>query len=73
MKERTDAHNSLDTCVYNMRNQINHKDKLESDEKDKIESAVKDALEWLDDNQNAKKEDYKGKLKEVEDNFNFIV
>jgi heat shock protein 5 len=77
VKERIDARNSLETYVYNMKNQVNDKDKLaeklESDEKDKIESAVKDALEWLDDNQNAEKEDYDEKLKEVEAVCNPII
>ncbi|MCE7766668.1 Hsp70 family protein, partial [Pseudomonas putida] len=62
VKERIDARNGLETYVYNMKNQINDKDKLadklEVDEKEKIETAVKEALEWLDDNQSAEKEDY---------------
>ena len=70
VKEKIDARNSLETYIYNMKNQINDKDKLadklESDEKEKIETAVKEALEWLDDNQSAEKEDYEEKLKEVE-------
>ncbi|KAG2680774.1 hypothetical protein I3843_11G114100 [Carya illinoinensis] len=77
VKEKIDARNSLETYVYNMKNQINDKDKLadklESDEKDKIETAVKDALEWLDDNQSAEKEDYDEKLKEVEAICNPII
>ncbi|KAH7863618.1 hypothetical protein Vadar_019941 [Vaccinium darrowii] len=77
VKERIDARNSLETYVYNMKNQINDKDKLadklESDEKDKIETAVKEALEWLDDNQSAEKEDYDEKLKEVEAVCNPII
>nr|AAA81954.1 BiP isoform B [Glycine max] len=68
VKERIDARNSLETYVYNMKNQISDKDKLadklESDEKEKIETAVKEALEWLDDNQSMEKEDYEEKLKE---------
>ncbi|MQL05617.1 molecular chaperone DnaK, partial [Escherichia coli] len=70
VKERIDARNTLETYVYNMKNQINDKDKLadklESDEKEKIEAAVKEALEWLDDNQSVEKEEYEEKLKEVE-------
>ncbi|XP_009592769.1 luminal-binding protein 5-like [Nicotiana tabacum] len=77
VKERIDARNSLETYVYNMRNQINDKDKLadklESDEKEKIETATKEALEWLDDNQSAEKEDYDEKLKEVEAVCNPII
>jgi heat shock protein 5 len=72
-----DARNSLETYVYYMNNQINDKDKhadmLESDEKDEIESAITVALEWLDDNQNAEKEDYEEKLKEMEAVCNTIV
>ncbi|KAL0452400.1 UNVERIFIED_CONTAM: Luminal-binding protein 4 [Sesamum latifolium] len=77
VKERIDARNSLETYVYNMRNQINDKDKLadklEADEKEKIETATKEALEWMDDNQNAEKEDYDEKLKEVEAVCNPII
>ncbi|BBH03497.1 heat shock protein 70 family protein [Prunus dulcis] len=77
VKERIDARNSLETYVYNMKNQINDKDKLadklESDEKEKIETATKEALEWLDDNQTAEKEDYDEKLKEVEAVCNPII
>ncbi|CAM8941939.1 unnamed protein product [Rhodiola kirilowii] len=77
VKERIDARNSLETYVYNMKNQVNDKDKLadklESDEKEKIETAVKEALEWLDDNQSAEKEDYEEKLKEVEAVCNPII
>ncbi|KAJ8558106.1 hypothetical protein K7X08_004872 [Anisodus acutangulus] len=77
VKERIDARNSLETYVYNMRNQMNDKDKLadklESDEKEKIEAATKEALEWLDNNQSAEKEDYEEKLKEVEAVCNPII
>lgn len=77
VKERIDSRNSLETYTYNMKNQINDKDKLadklEADEKEKIETAVKEALEWLDDNQSAEKEDYDEKLKEVEAVCNPII
>ncbi|MDG2860994.1 Hsp70 family protein, partial [Vibrio parahaemolyticus] len=77
VKERIDARNSLETYVYNMKNQVSDKDKLadklESDEKEKIETAVKEALEWLDDNQSMEKEDYEEKLKEVEAVCNPII
>ncbi|KAL9237438.1 hypothetical protein vseg_011985 [Gypsophila vaccaria] len=77
VKERIDARNSLETYIYNMKNQVSDKDKLadklESDEKEKIEAAVKEALEWLDDNQSAEKEDYEEKLKEVEAVCNPVI
>ncbi|KAI3907008.1 hypothetical protein MKW92_033113, partial [Papaver armeniacum] len=77
VKEKIDARNSMESYVYNMKTQINDKDKLadklESDEKEKIEAAVKEALEWLDENQSAEKEDYDEKLKEVEAVCNPII
>ncbi|KAK1392108.1 Luminal-binding protein 2 [Heracleum sosnowskyi] len=76
-REKIEARNHLETYIYNMKNQINDKDKLsdklESEEKEKIEEAVKEALEWLDDNQNVEKEDYDEKLKEVEAVCNPII
>ncbi|KAK9067988.1 hypothetical protein SSX86_012099 [Deinandra increscens subsp. villosa] len=77
VKETIDARNALETYVYNMRNQINDKDKLaeklEKDEKEEIETATKEALEWLDDNQSGEKWEYDEKLKEVEAVCNPIV
>ena len=77
VKEKIDARNQLETYVYNMKNTINDKDKLadklETEEKEKVDAALKEALEWLDDNQNAEKEDYDEKLKEVEDVCNPII
>lgn len=77
VKEKIDARNQLETYVYNMKNTVNDKDKLadklESEEKEKVEEALKEALEWLDDNQNAEKEDYEEKLKEVEAVCNPII
>ncbi|KAH8948244.1 hypothetical protein BDL97_11G084900 [Sphagnum fallax] len=77
LKERIDARNSLETYVYNMKNQISDKDKLadkiDSEDKETIETTVKEALEWLDDNQSAEKEDFEEKLKEVEGVCNPII
>ncbi|KAF5774735.1 putative Heat shock protein 70 family [Helianthus annuus] len=77
VKEKIEARNALESYVYNMKSQVNDKDKLaeklESDEKERIESATKEALEWLDDNQSAEKEEYDEKLKEVEAVCNPIV
>ena len=71
VREKIDARNKLETYIYNMRSTINGKDKLadkiDSDDKERIETALKEALEWLDDNQNAEKDDYGEKLKEVEE------
>ncbi|PON81706.1 Heat shock protein 70 family [Trema orientale] len=70
LKEKIDSRNKLEAYLYNMKSTINDDDKLankiDSIDKEKIESALKEALEWLDDNQDADKEDYDEQLKEVE-------
>jgi len=43
------------------------KEKLEAEDKEKVEKAVQEALDWMDENQEAEKEDYEEKLKEVQD------
>ncbi|XP_075485036.1 luminal-binding protein 5-like isoform X1 [Primulina tabacum] len=77
VKERIDARNGLESYLYNMRNQMDDKDKLadklDPDEKEKIEAVTKEALRWMDDSQDAEKEDYDEKLKEVESVCNPII
>ena len=78
-RERIDSRNKLESYIYNMRSTINDKDnnkladKIDSDDKEKIESTLKEALEWLDDNQNAEKDDFDEKLKEVEAVCNPVI
>nr|QKS73637.1 luminal binding protein 3 [Solanum tuberosum] len=75
VKEKLDAQNKLETYIYNMKNTINDKlaEKIDSDDKKKIENALKEATEWLDDNQNAEKEDYDEKMKDLEDVCNPVI
>ena len=77
VRERIDARNKLETYIYNMRSTVSDKDKLadkiDSDDKEKIENTLKEALEWLDDNQNAEKDDFDDKLKEVEAVCNPVI
>ncbi|RXH82257.1 hypothetical protein DVH24_036598 [Malus domestica] len=77
VREKIDARNKLETYIYSMKSTVNDKDKLadkiDSDDKEKIESTLKEALEWLDDNQNAEKDDFDEKLKEVEAVCNPVI
>merc|ERR1712222_279880 len=43
------------------------RDKISDDDKETIEKALEEANEWLDDNQDAEKEDFEEKLKDVQD------
>jgi len=77
IKERIDSRNSLETYAYNMKNTVSDSDKLgdklEESDKSTIQDAVKEVLEWLDENQEADKEEYEEKLKEIEGICNPIV
>jgi len=77
IKERIDARNSLETYCYNMKNTMEDSDKLADkvDESDKetVLEAVQEALDWMDENQEAEADEYKEKLKELEDVCNPIV
>merc|ERR1712100_984159 len=71
VKEKVDKRNALEGYAYNLRNSLEDEekgiaDKISEEDKETLEEAVKDALEWLDDNQEAEKEDYEAKQKEVE-------
>ncbi|KAL0284810.1 UNVERIFIED_CONTAM: Luminal-binding protein 5 [Sesamum calycinum] len=77
VRERIEARNKLETYIFNMKSTINDKDKLadkiEADDKEQMETALKDAMEWLDDNQNADRDELVEKMKELEDVCNPIV
>jgi len=76
-REVVDAKNALEGYAYNMRNQIEDKEKLggkiSDEDKETINEAVKEALEWLDDNKEASKDDLAQKLKDLEAKCNPIV
>lgn len=75
LKARIDARNGLETYCYNMKSTLSDKlgDKLSEDDKEKVTTAIDEALEWLDDNQDAEEDDYREKLKDVEDVCSPIV
>jgi heat shock protein 5 len=78
VKDRIDGRNALEGYLYNVKNSIEDEEKgvggkISSEDKDTVSEAVKEALEWLDDNQEAEKEDYEEKQKEVEKIVNPIM
>merc|ERR1719355_367182 len=77
-KERIDGRNALEGYCYNLKNQLEDEekgiaDKISEEDKETLEEAIREALEWLDDNQEAEKEDYEAKQKEVEAIANPII
>ena len=72
MREKVEARNSLESIAYQLRNQVNDKDKLggklSDEDKQTVEDAVKEAIEFLDENPTAEKDEYdeaKNKLQSV--------
>jgi heat shock protein 1/8 len=66
---RIQSKNSLESYAYNLRNSITDDklaDKFEAGDKAKLESAVNETIQWLDASQEASKEEYEEKQKELE-------
>merc|ERR1712083_970941 len=72
VREKIESRNQLENYVYSMKNTLSDSekgvaDKIGDDDKDTIEKALEEANEWLDDNQDAEKEDFEEELKEVQE------
>ncbi|RHY63942.1 hypothetical protein DYB30_004637 [Aphanomyces astaci] len=68
IKDRIDGRNSLEGYLYNLKNNVEDKlaDKIEEGDKDTLLKAVQEAMDWLDENQEADKEDFDAQQKAVE-------
>merc|ERR1712093_163061 len=78
VKDRIDGRNALEGYCYNLKNPLEDEekgiaDKLSEEDKETVEEAVKETLEWLDDNQEAEKEEFEAKQKELEQIANPII
>ena len=76
VKERIEAKNSCEQYCYQIKQTIGDaklKDKFSEDEKKQIEGKVDEVLKWVNENPAASKEEYDGKVKEVEAIFNPIM
>ncbi|KAH8817566.1 heat shock cognate 70 [Flagelloscypha sp. PMI_526] len=73
---RIQAKNGLESYAYNLRNSINDEklaDKFEAADKTKLTTAVDEAISWLDNSQEASKEEYEERQKELESVANPIM
>ncbi|KAF1656763.1 UNVERIFIED_CONTAM: Heat shock 70 kDa protein C, partial [Eudyptes robustus] len=78
VKEVVEAKNELEQYSYQLKNQLNDKEKglgskLDEDEKKTIEEAVDEALSWLESNKDSSAEEIKERKKELEAKVNPIV
>ena len=76
MKVKIEAKNGLENYVYNIRNTINDEKmegKIPADDKTAIQGIIDEAIKWLDSHQNAEKEEFESKRKEVEEKVNPLL
>merc|ERR1712227_186679 len=70
IKEKIDARNQFENYIYQMKNSVEDKDKLADkitdEDKGSIKDALTDAQDWLNANQDAEKDDFEDKLKELQ-------
>merc|ERR1712131_164855 len=75
-KERIAAKNSLESYIFNLKSSLDEeqiKSKLSEDEAKSISTALDNSLSWLDTNQLAETEEFKDKLKDLENLVNPIM
>ncbi|KAH9600253.1 Heat shock protein 70 family [Trypanosoma melophagium] len=68
-RERIEAKNGLENYAFSMKNTVNDPNvagKIEESDKTTITNAVEEALQWLNNNQEASKEEYEHRQKELE-------
>jgi L1 cell adhesion molecule like protein len=73
---RIQARNGLESYAYNLRNTLQDENvggKLPEEDKEKIKSASDECIKWLDDSQEASKEEYESRQKELEEVVNPIM
>lgn len=66
---RITAKNGLESYSYNLRNSLSDEklaSKFDAADKAKLESAVNETITWLDNSQEASKDEYESKQKELE-------
>ncbi|OUM65582.1 hypothetical protein PIROE2DRAFT_7427 [Piromyces sp. E2] len=74
--ERVAAKNGLESYAYQLRNTLQDEkiaSHIEAGDKEKLNKAIDEAIEWLDHNQEATKEEYESRRKELEGVANPIM
>jgi len=71
MAETVQAKNQLESAAYNLKNQLEDEEKLggrlSDEDKETLFEAANDVIDWLDDNPDAERDDYKEKQQEFDD------
>merc|ERR1711871_151294 len=71
LKDKIEAKNQLENYVYSMKSTIDDEekvgDKISEEDKETITEALNEANDWLDENDDADKDELEAKLKELQD------
>ncbi|CAM9727323.1 unnamed protein product [Ectocarpus sp. 6 AP-2014] len=78
IKERTDAKNSLEGYLYNLKNLLEDDgggvaSKISDADREELESTINEALDWLDETPNAETEQFQSRMKDIEQIANPIM
>ncbi|KAJ8318005.1 hypothetical protein KUTeg_003096, partial [Tegillarca granosa] len=77
LKERVEAKNELESYVYNLKNQLNDKeklgDKISSEDKETLQNKIDEKIKWIDSNQGASTEEFKQEKSDIESIANPII
>lgn len=74
--QRVSAKNGLESYAYSLRNTLSDSkvdEKLEADDKEKLKTEIDTIVTWLDENQQATREEYEERQKELEGIANPIM
>jgi len=74
--QKITARNGLESYAYNLRNTLQDEkisSKLDPEDKKKLEDAIQESVTWLDNNQEAEKDEYEHKQKSLEEIANPIM
>merc|ERR1719223_1839377 len=71
LAETVQAKNQLESAAFNLKNQLEDEEKLggrvSDEDKETLFEAANDVVDWLDDNIDADRDDYKEKQQEFDD------
>jgi L1 cell adhesion molecule like protein len=70
VKETIESKNAFENFAYTLKSSVNDeklKDKFSEEDRNVLEKAIQDSLSWLDEHQDASKEEYDNKQKELQD------
>ena len=76
LKEKVDAKNDFENYLFSVKNSLteeNIQSKISPENKETMDNLIKEAMQWLEQNQDAEKEEYEEQKRSVEEKFTPII